>query len=112
MFTFGFTLFELLLGVAPAVAQVYEVGSGQCAGSFGRERPLAVEGIVGIDGAPVLMRRHGYASPQMADNEVEVVVAAAHLARIAAGNGALDAVESARAELARSEAALVSGTSP
>ena len=59
------------------------------AGPFGREGAFAVERVVGVDGAAVLVGRDGNAAAEMADDEVEVFISLPYLLREAVGDGPL-----------------------
>lgn len=85
----GHAAFELLLGVASAEAKVDEVRRRQCTGTFGREGAFAVECIVSIDGTSLFVSRHRNAATQVANDEVQVLVARADALGITSGNGTL-----------------------
>ena len=68
-------LFELVLGVAPGIAEVDKGASRECAGSLGRKRPFAVEGIVYIDAFSPGVGAHRDTAAKMADDEVELLIA-------------------------------------
>ena len=85
----GDALQKLLLGVLAAEAEADEVGSGQATGTLWRERSLAVQCVVGVDGSSVVVSRHTDATTEMADDEVQVFVVLANLLGEAAGDGSL-----------------------
>src|SRR3712207_4667777 len=80
---------KLLLGIFAAETKAYEVGRRQRTGPLGRERTLAVEGVVGVDGSSVVVRGDGNTPAQVADNEVQVFITLAYLHGKSAGNGPL-----------------------
>ena len=100
----GYALEQFLLGELAAEAEAYQVGCRQRTGTLGREGSLAIEGVVGVYGTAFLVGGDRDAATHVADDEVEVFIAAADLLGITAADGALvegmpdaDAVHQGRA---------------
>ena len=75
----GNALQQLFLVVLATEAETDEVGGGQRAGTLRREGSFAIECVVGIDGAPVVVGCYGDAAAHVTDNKVQVLVGTAHL---------------------------------
>lgn len=68
---------KLVLRVAAREAKTDKVCCGQGSCALGRERSLAVEGVVGVDGLAMVVGSDGDTATEVADDEVEVLVACA-----------------------------------
>ena len=80
---------KLVLRVAAREAKTDKVCCGQGSCALGRERSLAVEGVVGVYGTAFLVGGDRDAATHVTDDEVEVFIAAAYLLGITAADGAL-----------------------
>ncbi len=85
----GNALQELPLCILSTEAETDEVGCRQRAGTLWRERSFAVEGIIGINSTSVLMNGYRDASTHVADYQVQILIPAADLRRVALRNGSL-----------------------
>lgn len=65
---------RLLVGITPRVAEVYQRARRDGPRTLGRNGSLAVESVVAVYGAPLQMRRDGYAASHVGYHEVHVFV--------------------------------------
>ena len=81
--------FELVFRVASGKAEVNQIRGGKRACSFGREWTFAIQSVVRIDRASLLVCCDGDSASEVADNEIEFVVGGSHLFRVASRDGPL-----------------------
>ena len=85
----GHSFQQLVLGERATEAEADERRNRKRTRTFGRERPLAVERVVGVDGLPVVVGGDGDAATQVAHDEAKVLIVCVVFAGVTTSNGLL-----------------------